>query len=303
MGESVPLRANSPRLTLRIKGIMRKRIQSVWPMLAATLLAAALMGLPRLRAAGQSSATPPGQSTQGVQSPAGTTAPSVPVEEIIQKFAAKEGEFREARNNYTYSQSYLLQEWGPDGVRGGDYRQDSDIIFTPDGKRFEKITYGPPATLRYLMISQTDLQDLANVLPFVLTSEDLPKYNIEYAGREKVDEIGTYVFKVAPKKIEKGQRYFQGTIWVDDQDLQIVKSAGQSVPQDTRAGHENLSPHFETYRENIDGKYWFPTYTRADDVLHFKDGDVRIHMVVRYTNYKQFKSTIRILPVDPPKKQ
>lgn len=136
----------------------------------------------------------------------------------------------------------------------------------------------------------------------MLTTEDLPKYNLEYMGRERVDEIGTYVFNVSPKKIEKGQRYFQGTIWVDDQDLQIVKTRGKAVPDIRTKNQENIFPTFETYRENIDGKYWFPTYTRADDVLHFREGDVRIHMVVRYTNYKQFRTTIRIIPVEPPKK-
>jgi len=250
----------------------------------------------------------PAQQTTSAQSPpapkaiASDTPPSIPVEQIIQKFAAKEAEFREALGNYTYTQSYLVQDWGPEGERGGEYRMDSDIIFTPDGKRIEKITYAPQSTLVNLSITQEDLKDLQGIQPFVLTSEDLPKYNIDYERREHVDELNTYVFKVEPKRIEKNQRYFQGTIWVDDEDLQIVKTLGKAVP-DIHKGQENLFPTFETYREQIDGKFWFPTYTRADDTLHFKGGGVRIHMVVRYTNYKQFKSTIKIIPIGPPDKQ
>ena len=57
----------------------------------------------------------------------------------------------------------------------------------------------------------------------------------------------------------------------------------------------NLFPRFVTYRENIEGTFWFPTYTHADDILHFvADGDVHIRMTVRYKNYKRFGSTIRL---------
>lgn len=239
-------------------------------------------------------------AAQGQPAKAGA-AMDVPVEEIIKKFAEKEAEFRDARNNYVYTQTFLVQDSGRDGQ--GEFRMTSDITFTPEGKRYEKVTYAPPSSLVNIMLSAEDFKDLQGVQPFVLTTEDLPKYTVEYAGREHVDELSTYVFKVGPKKIEKGQRYFQGTVWVDDQDLQIVKSLGKAVPETRKKDNENLFPTFETYREQIDGKYWFPTYTRADDTLHFSTGDVRIHMVVRYTNYKQFRSTIRIIPLDqPPKK-
>ncbi len=274
---------------------MRKNVMSIWLAVWAAVLAAGMISIPSLRA---TQAAGPVTKPQNAQAP--QAAPPVPVEEIIKKFAAKEAEFREARNNYVYTQSFLIQD---DGAQGrGEYRMTSDIIFTPDGKRIEKITSAPPPTLANITMSQEDLRDLEGIQPFVLTTEDLPKYDVQYVGQERVDEISTYVFKVAPKKIEKGQRYFQGTIWVDDQDLQIVKSLGKAVPDVRKKNQENLFPTFETYREQIDGKYWFPTYTRADDTLRFTSGDVRVHMVVRYTNYKQFKSTIKIIPVEPPKK-
>jgi hypothetical protein len=278
----------------------------MWYFGTACLTAALILATAFQVGAGQQSDTTDkqGQTAPSKQAqPASATAPAVPVEDIIKKFAAKEAEFREARNNFTYTQSYLVQEYTPGGRPGGEYRMNSDIIFTPDGKRTEKITYSPQPTLEMLALSQDDLRDLQGIQPFVLTTEDLPKYTLEYAGREHVDEIGTYVFQVAPKTMEKGQRYFQGTIWVDDQDLQIVKTRGKAVPDSHKKGQENLFPTFETYREQIDGKYWFPTYTRADDTLHFSTGDVRMRMVVRYTNYKQFKTTIKLIPVDPPKKE
>jgi hypothetical protein len=227
--------------------------------------------------------------------PIDTTPPPIPVEEIIKKFAAKEAEFREARGNYTYSQSILVQDWDASGIPGGRYERRSEVTFSPTGKRYEKSTYEPPSTLKNLGMTPEDMKDIEQVQPFVLTTDELPKYIVEYQGRQQVDELGAYVFAVRPRVMEKGQRYFEGTIWVEDHDFQIVKTYGKAVPDLHSESGENLFPKFETFREQIDGKFWFPTYTRADDTLKFKTGPVRIRMVVRYSNYKQFKSTSRIV--------
>jgi hypothetical protein len=183
-----------------------------------------------------------------------------------------------------------------DGRPGGSYEMVSDIIFTPQHKRIERVVFAPQNTLRRISISPEDDRDLRDIQPFVLTSDDIEKYNVRYLGRQRVDEIDTYVFFVSPKAIEKGQRYFEGQIWVDDRDLQIVKSYGKAVPDIRgKGGSENLFPRFETYREQIDGKYWFPTYTRAEDTLHFSTGGQRIRMIVTYKDYKYFaaESTIK----------
>ena len=220
--------------------------------------------------------------------------PTLPVEEVIQKLSQHESEFRKERDNYTYSQTFVIQTVDYDGNPDGEYRMNSDILFTPDGKRYEKITYAPPDSLRRISMSKQDLDDLKNIQPFVLTTEDLPKYNVTYVGRQVVDELHTYVFDVAPKKIEKDQRYFQGRVWVDQKDLQIVKSYGKAVPDIMKKNNENIFPHFETLRENITGPYWFPTYTHSDDTLHFTSGGVHIRMTVRYANYKRFGVTVKI---------
>jgi hypothetical protein len=221
-------------------------------------------------------------------------APSIPVEQIVQKFAEHETEFRRERENYTYTQTFTVQTIGPDGVANGELTMTSDIIFTPNGKRTEHVTHAPVSTLVGLELSQQDYDDLEHVQPFVLTSEELPKYDVKYVGREPLDELGTYVFDVGPKKIEKNQRYFQGRVWVDDRDLEIVKTDGKAVPDIIKHGQENLFPRFETFRENIESHYWFPTYTRSDDELHFSTGPIHLRMTVRYSNYKRFGSTIKI---------
>jgi hypothetical protein len=244
----------------------------------------------------QTPAPAPATTPQPANSTISNQPPSQPVEQIIQRFAAREAEFKKERDNYTYTQTFVIQTIDADGMADGEYQMRSDILFTPDGKRFEKVTYAPASTLQRIQMSQQDLDDLEHVQPFVLTSEELPKYDIKYVGREAVDQLNTYVFDVGPKKLEKNQRYFQGRVWVDDSDLEIVKSDGKAVPDIKKHGQENVFPRFETFRENIEGHYWFPTYTRADDMLQFSNGAVHIRMTVRYANYKRFGVTIKLGP-------
>jgi hypothetical protein len=239
------------------------------------------------------------------QEPAGfgpldPTPPSgVTTDEIIKKFGERESAFQKARENYTYRQSVRVDTLAEDTNRvDGEYQQVTDITFNKDGKREEHVVFAPQNTLQRVMMSPVDFDEIEHRLPFILTTEDQPKYKVDYLGRQHVDELETYVFAVAPKIIEKKQHYFQGKVWVDQQDYQIVLINGMTVPQDTRKGHEDLQPPFTTYYEQVDGKYWFPTYTKAEGVLHFSydaGGDVHMRNIVKFTDYKQFHATSRII--------
>jgi len=222
--------------------------------------------------------------------PQGTT-----VDEIIQKFATKEKEFKGAREQYTYTQDVRVQTLDGDTV-DGEYRQVVDITFDDKGRRIEQVKFAPQTSLQRIMMTREDFADIEKRMPFVLTSDEIPDYQIMYVGQQKEDELNTYVFDVAPKSIQKDRRYFQGRIWVDDHDFQIVKTHGKNVPDlgTGKRGQENLFPAFTTWREQVDGKYWFPTYTLVNDDLHFKTGDVHVKQVVKYTNYKRFGSNVKI---------
>jgi hypothetical protein len=220
-------------------------------------------------------------------------------QQIIDKFAAKEAVFKHARNAYAYTQDILVQTLDGTTV-SGEYRLVQDIVYDDKGNRVEEVKFAPQSTLQGIGLTPSDFEDFRNMMAFILTTEDVPKYNLLYVGQQHVDEIDTYVFDIAPKTIEKGHRYFQGRLWVDNRDYQIVKSCGKTVPQiiatkKKKNVDENLSPTFVTYREQIDGQYWFPTYTRADETLHFNVGDAHIREVIKYTNYKRFGATTRIV--------
>jgi hypothetical protein len=233
--------------------------------------------------------------------PLDTSAPPIPVPQLIKEFTAKETVFRNALNNYTYTRSVKVQTINDDGKVDGQYFQVTDIMFDPNGRRVEHVTDAPLSTLERVTMSPADFSDIEDRLPFVLTTEDAEQYNISYVGKQKIDQVDTYVFDVEPKVIEKNHRYFKGRIWVDQKDHQIVVTDGKNVPDDLRKGHEDLSLPFITYRQQIDGKYWFPVYTHEDGVLHFTGGDgymsqdVHLRETVKYTNYKQYRSTVRVL--------
>jgi len=219
----------------------------------------------------------------------------VTTDEIIQRFAAKEKEFKLARDQYTYRQTVRVNTLDGDTV-DGEYREDFDVTFDNQGKRIKNVVFAPQSTLQRISMTSEDIDDIENRLPFVLTSDEINKYSILYVGQQQEDDLHCYVFDVAPKQIEGKQRYFQGRIWVDDHDLQIVKTYGKTVPDiRKKKDNENLFPKFTTYRQQVsDGPYWFPVYTRAEDTLHFSTSDVKIREIVKYTNYKKFGANVKI---------
>ena len=216
-------------------------------------------------------------------------------EEIIRRFAAKELEFKAVWEKYTYTQHILFQVLSLDGEVKEEQEMSVEVYFTSDGKRKTR-TLEERGQLRSLRVSKEDLDDAIYRQPFVLTTEELPNYRIEYRGEKLIDELYTYEFDVEPRKIEKGQRYFKGRIWVDDIDFQIVMTRGKVVPDYSN----NKFPKFETVREQIDGDYWFPTWTEADDILQFGQRRVRIRELITYGNFKKFEvnTSIKYGPIE-----
>jgi hypothetical protein len=224
------------------------------------------------------------------------------IDRIIKSFTSKEAEFRESLKSYVFNRNAVIQTISKLGGQiTGEYRRDSFMTFSEDGVRFEKILYAPMSTLTEISITPEDLEDLGGVNPFALEPSVVNLYNFNYVGKEKIDELDLYVFDVTPKVMPDPKktklRLFTGRVWIDDRDLMVVKSRGKAVPETK----ENKFPVVETWRENVDGKYWFPSYSAADDELVFDNGQVvRMRMRVKYADYRQGKSEVRILDDDTP---
>lgn len=233
--------------------------------------------------------------------PAGTLSQSE-IDRIIQTFTTRETEFHKALLEYAFKRDALIQVLGMGGQVTGEYHRISHFTFDDSGNRFEKIDYFPMAS--YEGITQEDVEDLGGVTPFALESSKAGKYDFRYIGKERIDELDLYVFDVSPKVVpdpkKTKERFFKGRIWVDDHDLQIVKSKGKGIPE-TKI---NKFPIVETYREQIDGKYWFPTYAYADDDLIFDSGeDLHIRIRVKYTDYQRARGKLRVIEMEGEKSE
>lgn len=221
------------------------------------------------------------------------------VDRIVKNFTDHEAQFRTALTNYVFNRSATVSTIGMGGQITGTFRRDSFMALTQSGERFEKILFAPMPTLTEINVTAQDLEDLGGINPFALEPSAISDYNFNYVGKEKIDDLNLFVFDVTPKFIPDPKksklRLFTGRVWVDDRDLMIVKTKGKAVPEDKN----NKYPIVETWRENIDGKYWFPTYASSDDELVFDNGQaVKLKMRVKFNNYKLGRTEVRILDDD-----
>lgn len=219
--------------------------------------------------------------------------PAVPVEEAIKKLSSQEDNYLQARAHYTYRKTVRIQELGPDGKATGEYLMVTQPAREPDGTIYDRIVEHPKSTLQHMQLESEDFETLNRMPSFALTTAQLSKYSLKYLGKDQVDEIECYIFDVRPKMVERKNAYFQGIVYIDDKYLEVVKSYGSWV---TDLGEMKSSAQlpftlFETYREFIDGKYWFPTYARSDETLHLKDQNIPIKMVIKWSDFKPLASS------------
>jgi hypothetical protein len=213
---------------------------------------------------------------------------------FLKKIAARETENARARENYTYRQSVTIQEFDDRGTVTGEYREIRDVTFSPNRVRYEQVVERPRNTLTRIKLTAEDFADIRNIQPFFMTADQVSLYEGKYKGEETIDGVSCFVEYVRPRQILSTQRFFEGTLWVRESDLAVIRSEGQAVPQIETLKQQNLFPHFTTIRREIDGKWLFPQESHADDTLFFRDWPQRIRIVIRYLNYKHFgaESTI-----------
>ena len=271
--------------TTEHKGIMRlsqsRRQVSLWTRSAVVLVLTFTAGNARVQAQTDCA------DGNGVldTSPPKDMTPEV----LIQKFTSAENKVRDARLQYTYTQDVLVQTLN-DKTVDGQFHEITNISYDDKGKRMENVSYAEQSTLRGISLSQEDMDDIRVFMPWILTADIAPQYKLTYAGQQHVDDLDTYVFHVEPKTEEKNKRYFQGRVWVDNRDLQVVKLCGKTVPEQVQKKKRNqlqeVRPMFVGYRQLVDG-YWFPAYARVDDTLHFTAQSVHVREIVKFKDYKR----------------
>ena len=230
--------------------------------------------------------------------------PSLAPEEIIRRFSKKEDEYFKSRPRYGFRKSVRIQEFGPDGSTVGEFLRVTDYTKLADGRVAVKTIEKPQSTLQGIYLAPEDIEALEKIPAFPITSAQVSKYDLKYLGTEQIDEVECYIFQARPKVVERSTAYFDGVLWVDMKYLEVVKTYGKWVTDqgDTRGIAQLPFSLFETYRENVDGKYWFPTYQRADDTLHIKEGDIPMRLVVKWTDFKPAQPAATNGPAPAPAK-
>jgi hypothetical protein len=215
--------------------------------------------------------------------------PALPPAQIIKGFSQKEDLYLATRAQYSYRKTIRLQEFGPDGRPSGEYNATYDAVRSSDGKIYEKAISAPESTLQYLQFEPEDAQGVTRLPAFPVTTAQLAKYDLQYLGTETVDEVDCYIFQVRPRSLERQHALFDGVLWVDQKYLEVVKTYGKWITDlgEMRTASLPFSM-FETYRENVDGKYWFPNYSRSDDTVKLKDRSISVRVTVKWSNFKPF---------------
>lgn len=215
---------------------------------------------------------------------------AAPPRDLVRQVAAQGSLFEKELGHYTYRQTFQFFELDQKGLTRGHYKETRDVLFTPAGERTEEFVWGPVNALLYMRLTDEDFRDLRDVQPFVLNEDNLWNYETEYKGIESVDGEACYVYRLKPRQVLDGQRLLDGMMWVSREHLQVVRVAGQPVPQIYRESGDNLFPHFTTIYRPVDGKFWFPVKTVADDTLGFRSGLQKIRYMIDFENYKRFSA-------------
>jgi hypothetical protein len=217
--------------------------------------------------------------------PEAVKAPPIPADEIIHRFTTNEDRMKKAYDEFSFDETIRVQEMGDPG---GAFIVEGEMYLKSDGQRYERIAKPPVSTLKQTDFTLEDVKSIVSLPIFILTSDELPKYVLKYEGQEKLDELNTYIFRVTPKQVLRKQRLFDGVVWVDDRDFAIVKSSGKFVREVEPEGAAALPfTMFDTFRENIDGKYWFPTYISSDDFINLPGGkNLPMRLVVKSAHFQ-----------------
>jgi len=221
------------------------------------------------------------------------------VKDIITAFFERDAELNALLNTYTYHQSMNVKELLADGQVRGRHYQEWDVLFDDNGHRLARQTAALPDTLVAIHLNSNPSELFEQTRPLAFPLESRSEYAFAYLDHLRLDAVSAYKFSVVPISSDKRHLRFSGTIWIEDQDLALIKADGVMVPDSLGRLRFWAEPHFVDFRSQLDGKHWFPVLTVGEIVIN----DERFHQAIKYSDYKRFGSTTRFKVLDAARTQ
>ena len=224
-------------------------------------------------------ASPPAQTQPAAVTPVSTTpglalAPQTPrapvsVDQVVDAIIEREHALIQFLRDRTPLVETYLQNLQPDTKLGAVPKEDHYFLGRLDLSDVDRRDYLTKETSfqRTLMGGVTKLfriQYQPMGFSWMIFADrqnfDRNHYDFHYVRPEFLGEIKCLVFEVTPKK-NAGTGLFQGQIWVENQDYNIVRLNGTYVPRPKNAFYF----HMDSWRLNLVPGYWIPAYIYSEE--------------------------------------
>ena len=230
-------------------------------------------------------ATPPSQNPQVPSSytpqPSGTEAqtPSPARREspeftrVVNMIIARESQSVRNLRIYSPRAETYIQEMRPDPELGAVPINDHYFLGRMDFSRGIAVrSFLPQAGFRTRLVKDLTreitrlyslhYQPLAFAYTIVMDTSrfDRQHYDFEFVRREFLGDIRCVVFDVKPKP-HAGVGLFEGRIWAEDQDYNIVRFNGTYAPAPRFSSYF----HFDSWRQNVQPGIWLPVYVYSEE--------------------------------------
>lgn len=210
--------------------------------------------------------------------------PSVTVEAAAERVFGQEAKLVDSMRTYSPLVETYIQRLKPD----------SELVTVPDKDRYflGRLVLADKATTNQRFTDHNQARFFTRVLDrmdsfyrlnynqigfmqtiFLNDRFDKDHYDLKYVRQQFLGQVRTLVFDVIPKSHADEVR-FQGRIWVEDQDYNIVRINGTYGP-DTQSKYYF---HFDSWRINMQAGVWLPAYVYTEEVDAQRDSTRKLAM-------------------------
>lgn len=242
----------------------------------------------------------PGYAPQAAESEVQTpfspkTGESPEFTRIVNSFIASENQLVRNLRNYSPRVETYIQDMKPDRELGAVPVHDHYFLgrldfkkgfafrsLLPESGSGSRLAKGFGADFSRLYSLHYQPSAFAYTIVMDMSRFNRQHYDFEFVRREFLGDVRCLVFDVKPKR-HAGMGLFDGRIWVEDQDYNIVRFNGTYAPAPRFSSYF----HFDSWRQNIQPGLWLPVYVYSEesDLKYSMDRTLRFRSQTRLWGY------------------